>query len=1036
MQIAKISINRPVLTTIILLVFIIFGGLAYFTLNLNLFPDVEIPYVTVVTIYPGAGPKEVETLVSKKIEDAVATVSQIERIESYSLDGMSIVMIEFKLSKDVNIANQEVKDKVDEIINDLPTDAKKPIIQKVDFNAIPIVDVVLSGTGDSRQLYEIADKTLKDRFSQIAGVAKVNITGGQEREIRVVMNNRVAFENSISLPQLIQILRLNNMDIPGGYFKIKDQEYTVRLKGEYTSPKELKELQVPTPYGPKKLGQIADVEDAGKDVRQRAVYFNLKNNYRNENVVRLGIVKAPDGNVVKVAEAVRAAIPEIIKTLPKGCKLEIVNDESSFVESSVSDTMGNLEMGVIITSLVLFFFLYDFRSTIIVALSMPGSLISTFFLLKAWGLTLNMMTLMGLSVTIGVLVANSIVVIENIFRYKSMGETNKQAAYKGTSEVMIAVLASTLTNLVVFLPILNMTSIVGRFLRELALSATFATLFSLLYSFTLTPMLASLVLPKTIKRGKIAAIFEKAEGRLVDIYRSSLRLILKNKLVSFVLLLITFLVFIGTMGFYGSKLGSEFMPTLDNGNINIEVELPEGYNLDATARTLREIENRIKKHPEVEYMITNLGQKSNIDVGTNMARMDVRLVDVSLRKIGLLDMISIFVKELADIPNARIKVDVAAQMGEGTAPITFYLLGQDVDKLDELKNVVMKKIQDTPGLINLDQSSRAGKPEITVYPDRVKLNETGLTITDLALTLRAAVEGLQSSKYRESGNEYDITVTLADSSVDSPEKIGNIPIVSPMGTYRLAELAQIKFTTGYTRILRRDKFSAIMFTGSNAANVPLGNVTNAVDKRLQDIKLPSGYSFKWGGNTKMMNEMFADMLFAFILASILTYMLMAAMLESFIQPLYIMVTLPLALIGVVMASYFTGTNLGLTSLMGIIMLIGIVVNNAILMLDFVNQLRREEGLSVKDALIEGAPIKMKPQIMSALALIMGMLPMALGIGSSGKEMRTPLGIVSIGGLVVATILTLWIIPALYYFASRRKKQVQLKSSTGESLPVE
>ncbi|MCL5991505.1 MAG: efflux RND transporter permease subunit [Bacteroidetes bacterium] len=1025
MQLAKISINRPVLTTVIILVFIIFGTIAWFNINLNLNPDVEIPFITIVTPYPGAGPKEVETLVSKKIEDAVTTVSQIERVESYSLDGLSIVMIEFQLSKDINIASQEVKDKVDAIVNDLPTDSKKPIIQKVDFNAFPVVDVVLSGNLDSRELYEIADKNLRDRFSQISGVAKVDMSGGREREVRVVLDNRVAFENSISLPQLLQILKANNMDIPGGYFKVKDQEYTVRLKGEFSNIEEMKNLQIPTAFGPRKLGQIADVQDSGKDVRQRSIYYNNIEKYRNENVVRLGIIKSPDGNVVKVAEAIQAAIPDIEKSLPQGCKLEIVNDESIFVKSSVDDTMGNVIQGVLITSLVLFFFLYNIRSTIIVALSMPASIISTFFLLKAFGLTLNMMTLMGLSVTVGVLVANSIVVIENIFRYKSMGESNKQAAMKGTQEVMIAVLASTLTNLVIFLPIANMSSLVGRWMRELALAASFATLFSLLFSFTLTPMLASMVLPKTIKRGKVTAWFEKMEGKLIDLYRNSLRLILKNKWVSFGTLLITMIIFIASMGYYGPKLGGEFLPVLDDGNIKIEVELPDGYNLEATAKVLNEIETRVKRHKEVKYILTNLGQKSNLDIGTNMAKMDVRLVDVKKRNIKIQDMITVFVSELADIPNAKIKVDLGAGMGDGTAPITFYLLGQELSKLDELKDIVINKIKDTPGLINLDHSSRAGKPEITVYPDRVKLSEAGLTIMDVALTLRSSIEGLESSKYRESGNEYDITVTLSDNSVDSPEKIGNIPIVSPYGTYRLSQLAEVKFTTGYTRILRRDKYTAIQFSGTNAAGYPLGTVTNEVDKRIQEIKLPTGYSFKWGGSTKMMNEMFADMFFAFILASILTYMLMAAMLESFIQPLYIMMTLPLALIGVVVASYYTDTSLGITSLMGIIMLIGIVVNNAILMLDHVNQLKKEEGLSVKDALIEGAPIKMKPQIMSTLALIMGMLPMALGIGDAGKEMRTPLGIVSIGGLMVSTVLTLYVIPALYYFASRRKKKAVL-----------
>lgn len=360
MDIAKISINKPIMTTMVILVFLIFGGISYFSLNLNEMPDVEIPYITVVTAYPGAGPKEVETLITKRIEDAVSTVSELLRVESYSLDGVSIAILEFKLGKDVNIANQEVKDKVDEIINDLPTDAKKPTIQKVDFRAIPIMDIVLSGNKDPRELYEYADKTLKDRFSQVPGVAKVNITGGQKREVRVVLDDRVIHEQLISLPQLMGILQAHNMNIPGGYFQVKDQEYTVRMQGEFNDLKTMENLQIPTAFGPKKLGQIAKVEDAGKDIRQRAIYFDADKNFRNENVVKLGVVKNPEGNVVKVADEINRMLPDIRASLPEGMNIEIVNDQSNFTRSSVDDAMGNIILGVIFTSIILFFISYRY----------------------------------------------------------------------------------------------------------------------------------------------------------------------------------------------------------------------------------------------------------------------------------------------------------------------------------------------------------------------------------------------------------------------------------------------------------------------------------------------------------------------------------------------------------------------------------------------------------------------------------------------------------------------------------------------------
>ena len=1026
MILAKVSINRPVLTTVGILIFLIFGAIAYFRLNLNLQPDVEIPYVTIRTIYPGAGPKEIETLITKRIEDAVSTISQIERIESYSLDGASIIIIEFQLSKDVNVANQETKDKVDQIINDLPDDADKPVVQKIDIRLFPVVNVVLSGNLNPRQLYEIADKTLNDRFSQIDGVANVQITGGQEREIRVVLDNRIVYENNISLPQLSQILRMHNMDIPGGYFQIGNQEYTVRLVGQFQNPDGISELEIPTAYGPKKIRQIADVIDSGKDIRQRATFFNVKENFFDANVVRLGIVKSSDGNIVKVADAVRKSLPEIQATLPEGSKLEIVTDASEFVKSSFEDTMSNIYLGVLFTAFILFVFLHDWRSTLIVALSMPTSIISTFMLLQAFGLSLNMMTLMGLSVSVGVLVANSIVVLENIFRYKNIGESIKQATYKGTSEVGVAVLASTLTNIVVFLPIANMSSLVGLWLRELALAAVFATIFSLIMSFTLTPLLSSIILSKEHATGKLASWFNRFELKQTEIYKKMLGFVLHSKMRSFLTFAVSIVLFILVMMIFGPKLGFEFIPQTDDGKIRISVELPSGYNLDETATTVRSIEDRVKNHEEVIHVLTNLGKLSDLDVGTNMAAIDVQLTDAKDRDVGLLDMVSVLTADLADIPNAKIKVDVGSRMGGQEAPIQFFLLGQDLDELEALKNEAVKKFSDIPGLINFDNSSRAGKPEITVYPKREKLTEVGLTITDLAFSIRAGIEGIQSAKYRELGDEYDITVTLNDESVNSPEKAGNISIASKYGSFRLTQLAEVEFTNGFTKILHRDKYTSIMFTGASAPGVPLGNVTSEIERRWNEIELPPGYSFKWGGNVKMMNDMIQDMIFAFFLAVLLTYMLLSAILESFWQPVMIMITVVLGLLGVILALYITNTAFSITSLMSIIMLIGIVVNNAILILDYTNQLRREQGYLPKDALMEAAPTKLKPQIMASIAIILGMLPLAIGIGDAGKEMRMPLGIVAIGGLIASTILTLFVIPAIYNLTSRAKSIVKEK----------
>ena len=693
-----------------------------------------------------------------------------------------------------------------------------------------------------------------------------------------------------------------------------------------------------------------------------------------------------------------------------------------FVRASVDDTMNNVILGVLFTGIVLLIFLGNLRATIVIAISMPFSIISTFMLFKWFNLSLNMMSLMGLSVTVGVLVANSVVVLENIFRHKDLGLKTKEASIIGTEEVTVAVLASTLTNLVVFLPLANMSSIVGQFLRELALAATFATLFSLLISFTLTPMLTNLIIPDKIKFNKLSDKLDKIFKSWDELYRKSLRVTLKNKAISIGIIVGAFVIFVATTMILGPKLGVEFIPTMDDGKIKIEVELPEGTNLNKTAETLTSIENIVKTNKEVQHMITDLGKIGDLNIGTNMARMDVQLVDVKDRDISISNIIAKFVKDLAFIPDAKIIVDYANTGGDGGAPVQFYLMGQDLNTLEEIKTDLLAKVKDVPGLNNLDQSSRSGKPELTVYPNRDKLMEAGITAQELAITIRAAIEGVQSSKYRQHGDEYDIVVTFNDESVNTQEKINNITVVSQSGTvYRLSQLADVKFTNGFTKIIHRDKFITISFTGSPATGVPLGNVTQELQNRFDKMTLPAGYKIVWGGNVKMMNEMVTDMLFAFGLAIILTYMLIAAMLESFIQPIYILVTVPLAMIGVFIFMYATKTSFGITALMGIVMLIGIVVNNAILMLDYTNQLLREKAMHAREALIEACPTKLKPILMSSLAIILGMLPMALGIGDAGKEMRTPLGVVSIGGLVASTALTLYVLPAFYYVFHRDKK---------------
>lgn len=1026
MIISDLSIKRPIMMSMFLLVLILFGGISYFSLNVDLMPDVDIPVVTIQTVYPGAGPQEIESQVTKKLEDAVATVSQIDAMTSYSLEGVSIIQIQFELDKNVDIANQEVKDKIDAILSNLPNDAESPIVQKFEIGADPVIDLVLYGDLDAVQLYELADKKLKDRLSQIAGVASVDIVGGQEREIQVELDNRVVFQNSISLLQLSQILVYQNQDIPGGQFQKQSQEYSSRVKGKFNSLEQLENLEIPTVGGQKRLNRLAKISDTGKEVRVRSTYYSGTSGEKEDNVIMLSIIKASDGNTVKLARDIKKILPDVKAELPSNVKLDLVTDRSEFISASVEDTLTNIGLGILLTALVLLFFLHDLRSTLIAALSMPFSIISTFLLLDASGFSLNIMSLMGLSTSVGILVANSIVVLENIFRHKAMGNNKKEAAGKGTSEVVVAVIASAMTNIVVFVPIANMSSMMGQFFKEFAWTVTYATIFSIIVSFTLTPMLASIILPDhDTKKHKIGDWLEKMFKSWERSYQKILGMVIKNRITSGITVLVSVILFVLSF-FVAGQLSFEFFPTTDEGLVDIEVELPQGYNLDETAKVLEQIESKITPYKEIKHILTKVGQINELNQGTNLALMKVELVDVEERTTTVSDMVGVFTKELSSISNAQLRIKIGTSFGGGQEPITFYLQGNDLAKLEEIKRGLFSKLKEIPGISNLNTSSRAGKPEITLIPDRVKMADAGLTVFDLAMTLRASMEGLTTTRYSDKGEEYDIRIKLNDSSVDSPEKIGNITIVSQVGRFKMNQLAKINFTDGYSRILHSDKAKTIQFTGAVLPGFALGDVTNEINKELDNLQLSGGYSVRWTGDAEMMVEAMLDMGFAFLLAFLLTYMLLAAILESFTQPLMILSTIPLAMIGVFIALYVTGLNLSVMAMLAIVMLIGIVVNNAILILDYTNVLIRK-GQSVKEALLEAAPTKLKPILMSTIAIILGMAPMALGIGSAGKEFRQPIGVVSIGGLIASGILTLYVIPAIFQLVHREKKVVEVKN---------
>ena len=1015
---------------------VIFGALAYIGMPLNITPAIEIPYVLVQTTYAGASPDLIESQISKKVEDAVSMVSGLDLITSYSMENVSLVLLKFKMDKDVNTAVQEVTQKVNNISNDLPADADDPIFQKININEMPILKIMLAGDSSKitmSELYDLANKKVKNIFSQVSGVGETSVTGGQEREIHVEFDSKVVFQNQISLVAVNRVLAASNLNLPAGYFQKEGQEFSVKFDGELKAMDAIGELEVATGKGVQKLKEIATITDSTQRARERTIYFDYNDKIRNDLAVLLEISKTSDGNAVEIERKIQELIKDLRPELPDGVDLYVVAETASITGNTVNDTMSNIIMGIAFTAIILLFFLHSFRSTIIVAVTMPLSILPTFIALKAMGFSLNIMSLMGISTAVGVLVMNSVVILENIFHHKNvLGESGKLAARAGTDEVVVAVVASTLTNVAVFMPIATMSGMAGQMLKEFAMAVVFATLFSIFIAFTLTPMMAAYLLPERDTRkhpigDKFEAIFRKWE----EGYRKIVSFILKSKLRSFVVVVVIIAAFFLSMNLF-KYVPFEFMPAMDQGQVDIEIELAKGFDLSETYAFAQNVENRMVKYADmIEHGSTTIGKISDMDTGVNMAKITMSLTPKASRKYTSVQLANMIIKDLSDLPGATIRALSSSKMGMSQSAIDFFLKGPDMAVLEEFQNQIYPELEKIPGLVNLKTSSQGGVPELTVTPNLKNIAEAGTSVQEIAVTLRTSIEGMSTTKFKDQGEEYDIKVFLKDDSIKSYEDVSNIPVSTASGVFPLSHFVDIKYTTGFSKIIRSDRETVIEFTGDVANGYAQSNITNEISAVISKLDFPFGYSYETAGNSKEMAETVRQMVFVFVIAIVLTYMLLAAILENLWQPVLILFTVPLALIGVVAVYIITGKAMNFIGMMSIVMLVGMVVNNAILILDYANQLRRS-GKTMQEALIIACPEKLKAIIMSNVATILGLLPMALGLGTQGAEMRQPMGLVSVGGLITSTILTLFMTPASQFlFAGRKKKNQIAEAAEGE-----
>lgn len=1031
MKVTHFAVSRPVTTAMVFLALLLFGFMSYVKLPVNLMPEVNLPAMVIITDYPGATPGEVETEITNLLEKEVATINGLKLMQSYSMPNMSMIIVQFELDKDQDKAMAELRNKIDLVVSFLPKEAKLPFVRKrskpllapFSMNSGSVVDLIITGNVDANKLYQLSRREIKDKISRIDGVTKIEFNGGKLREIHVEVDKNGLYGLGMNITEVATQLKDNNVDMSGGDIVREDRESIIKTGTKYNSVQSVKNTYIATPYGEKKLTDFAAVKDTFRIAKKDAFFYDGIEKKELNNIVGISVQKSSTANAVAIAKAVKELVPEIQKNLPEGVTLSLPFDSSEYIESSVDDAMMNVILGIIVTGLILFLFVNNIKATVIVSISIPVSLIINFLAMRLFDGSLNMLSLMSFAVAIGALVSNSIVVLENILRLKKEGLPIKEACVTGTQEVFTAVLASTGTNLVVFLPIASMNSIVGAFFREYALTISFATIFSLLVSITLTPMLASLLLKNDPKPSKFSNWIIRLFDRLQEIYERSLRRLMSRKRNPIILFAVMFFFFIMSMGLLG-EIGFEFEPESDNGDLFVELEMQPGTSIEKNRELTKLVEQKIAAYPEVKAVLSMLGSKNSFTTGSNYTNISLKLNKSVERKLSNAQIGEKLLNDLKEIP--EIKPVVATTSSEESGgDLGFSLKSNDAAQLSRANDQVLDLLKDVDGLISYESSLRNGPPLLQFQPKKRLLAELGISVNELALVIRSAITGIKATVMSENDVEYNINIKVPVSQANSVEDIKQLPVHTATGMFTVGQLAEVSYETAPAQILHKEKSKTAELSATLAPGHILGDVRSTIDSKLDEINLPADVDFQWSGNVEELDNTVTDMTITFLLALILMYMLLASLMESLWQPLIIFTTVPMALIGVFVIMYVAGTTMNIMSLMAIITLLGLVVNDDILIHDYTEQLMHKKKMDIHSATLLSGKTKMKAVIMTTVAIIFGMLPNAIGLGDAGAEYRIPMAIVTIGGMITSTVLTLYLIPSLFYVirSIRQKKAV-------------
>ncbi len=985
------------------------GVFSYRELSIDLMPNVEIPVLTIQTIYPGASPVTVEREVTKRIEEAVNTISGVRHVSSTTTEGLSVVVAEFRLGTKIETAQQDAQAKINAIRSQFPADMKEPIIQRIDFNAMPVVSLAVeSKTADIKTLSSLAEKVIKKRLETVPGVGQVNLVGLARREIQILVDREKLRAYGLTYAHVSGALRRENMDLPAGKLEQGEREPLVRVTGKFRSVDGFQNLIVAVRNGrPIFLPEVARVVDGIEERRSAALVDDRPG-------LSLDIVKQSGANTVEVADGVDKAVALLNQELPGHIRLRSVVDRSIFIRESVEDVKTTLVVGGLLTVMIVFLFLNSWRSTVITGLALPVSVISTFMVMRALGFTLNILTLMGLSLAIGLLIDDAIVVRENIVRHMHAGADHFTAAREATAEIGLAVMATTFTIIAVFVPVAFMGGIIGRFFYQFGITVGFAVLVSLYVSFTLDPMLSSRWYDPAADPAAPRSWFGRGLGKLNDqvdrlrgVVGGALGWSLSHR---WAIVAIAAVAIFSSFSLFG-RLGSAFMPQADPGQFQVSYKANPSISLDRSMEIARQLVAEIRVNPGVAYTYTTIGGTGGQPI--NEGAIFVRLKDRKLRP-HYIQIKAEMRERLKRFRAVRTAVVEADQMEAESRPVQLVLRGQDLARMGPLSQQLMREVQAVPGSTDVDTSEEDPRPEVKVEIDRKAAGDLGLDLGTVASTVRGLVAGEVVSQFEDpDGDSYDVRLRIDPSQRSNRADLLGLDLPGRAGTLiPLRQLAGIDMGTAPSKIRHRDLMREIRIS-ANTQGRSLGEVVNDIKLRLANVPMPAGYSVGFTGEYEDMRESFGYVSQSLVLAILLIYAILASQFRSFLQPLAIMLSLPLSLVGVAGMLYLVKDTMNMMSMIGLILLMGLVTKNAILLVDFAN-VQRREGASRRDALIEAARVRLRPIIMTTLAMIFGMLPLAFEWGS-GAEFRAPMARAVIGGLITSTLLTLLVVPVVYTF---------------------